>query len=84
MENAEFKINKPSLLIEACRAIDAMQISAQNQDVQGDLYEYLLPAGQLKYYFQLSQAACALPRPTILGSCRAGPRTWAHARRLPG
>ena len=40
--NAEFKINKPSLLIEACKAIDAMQISAQNQDVQGDLYEYLL------------------------------------------
>jgi type I restriction enzyme M protein len=42
MENAEFKINKPALLIEACRAIDAMHISAQNQDVQGDLYEYLL------------------------------------------
>ena len=42
MANAEFKINKPSLLIEACKAIDAMQISAQNQDVQGDLYEYLL------------------------------------------
>ncbi len=42
MENAEFKINKPSLLIEACKAIDAIQISAQNQDVQGDLYEYLL------------------------------------------
>jgi len=42
MENAEFKINKTSLLIEACKAIDAMQISAQNQDVQGDLYEYLL------------------------------------------
>ena len=42
MENAEFKINKPSLLIEACKAIDAMHISAQNQDVQGDLYEYLL------------------------------------------
>jgi type I restriction enzyme M protein len=42
MENAEFKLNKPSLLIEACKAIDAMQISAQNQDVQGDLYEYLL------------------------------------------
>jgi type I restriction enzyme M protein len=42
MENAEFKINKPSLLIESCRAIDSMQISAQNQDVQGDLYEYLL------------------------------------------
>ena len=42
MENAEFKINKPSLLIEACKAIDEMQISAQNQDVQGDVYEYLL------------------------------------------
>jgi len=42
MVNAEFKINKPSLLIEACNAIDQMQISEQNQDVQGDLYEYLL------------------------------------------
>src|SRR6266516_4411970 len=42
MANAEFKINKPSLLIEACKAIDAMQISAQNQDLQGDLDEYLL------------------------------------------
>jgi type I restriction enzyme M protein len=42
MANAEFKINKPSLLIEACRAIEGMEISAQNQDVQGDLFEYLL------------------------------------------
>jgi len=42
MANAEFKINKPSLLIEACRAIESMDISGQNQDVQGDLYEYLL------------------------------------------
>src|SRR6266700_1785917 len=42
MKNAELKINKPSLLIEACKLIDQMQISAQNQDVQGDLYEYLL------------------------------------------
>ena len=42
MENAEFKINKPSLLIEACRAIEDMNISGQNQDVQGDVYEYLL------------------------------------------
>ncbi len=42
MKNAEFKVNKPSLLIEACKAIDQMQISEQNQDVQGDLYEYLL------------------------------------------
>jgi type I restriction enzyme M protein len=42
MANAEFKISKPSLLIEACKALDEMQISAQNQDVQGDLYEYVL------------------------------------------
>lgn len=42
MENAEFKINKASLLIEACKLIDEMQISSQLQDVQGDLYEYLL------------------------------------------
>ncbi len=40
MKEAEFKINKPSLLIEACKAIDEMKISQQNQDVQGDLYEY--------------------------------------------
>ena len=42
MENAEFKINKANLLIEVCRAIDEMHISQYNQDVQGDLYEYLL------------------------------------------
>jgi type I restriction enzyme M protein len=42
MQTAEFKINKASLLIEACSLIDNMQITAQNQDVQGDLYEYLL------------------------------------------
>ena len=42
MANAEFKISKPSLLIEACKAIDELKISQQNQDVQGDIYEYLL------------------------------------------
>ncbi len=42
MANAEFKINKPALLIEACNLIDQMQISEQQQDVQGDLYEYML------------------------------------------
>ena len=42
MMNAEFKINKPALLIEACKLIEQMQISEQNQDLQGDLYEYLL------------------------------------------
>lgn len=42
MQNAECKISKGSLLIEACRLIDAMKISEQQQDVQGDLYEYML------------------------------------------
>ncbi|WJW69043.1 N-6 DNA methylase [Candidatus Chlorohelix allophototropha] len=42
MKNAEFKFNKVSLLIEACRMIDQMDISSQNEDVQGALFEYLL------------------------------------------
>jgi len=42
MKTADCKINKPGLLIEACSLIDEMKISEQNQDVQGDLYEYLL------------------------------------------
>ncbi|MGI8494708.1 MAG: type I restriction-modification system subunit M, partial [Pyrinomonadaceae bacterium] len=42
MENAEFKINKANLLIEVCRAIEELHISQQNQDVQGDIYEFLL------------------------------------------
>lgn len=42
MKNAEFKINQANLLIQACQSIDQMQISSQNQDVQGDLYEYML------------------------------------------
>ena len=42
MQNAECKINKPNLLIETCNLIDHMRISQQAQDVQGDVYEYLL------------------------------------------
>jgi type I restriction enzyme M protein len=42
MENAEFKIKKPSLLIEACNAIEDLRLSALNQDVQGDIYEHML------------------------------------------
>ena len=42
MQNAECKINRGSLLIEVCNLIDGMRISEQAQDVQGDLYEYLL------------------------------------------
>jgi len=42
MQNAECKINKPALLVEVCKLIDMMEIAQQQQDVQGDLYEYLL------------------------------------------
>ncbi|WP_228060403.1 MULTISPECIES: N-6 DNA methylase [unclassified Coleofasciculus] len=42
MQNAEFKVSKSATLIEVCNLIDALKISEQNQDVQGDLYEYLL------------------------------------------
>ncbi|MBI5942975.1 MAG: SAM-dependent DNA methyltransferase [Chloroflexi bacterium] len=42
MRGAECKINKSSLLVEAVNLLDQMEISQQNQDVQGDLYEYLL------------------------------------------
>ena len=34
MKTAECKINKASLLIEACNLIDQMQISQQNQDLR--------------------------------------------------
>ena len=44
MQNAEFKINKLATLIEVCNLIDERKISEQNQDVQGDLYKYLLVA----------------------------------------
>lgn len=42
MANAECKLNEADVLITACGLIEAMQITQQNQDVQGDLYEYLL------------------------------------------
>jgi type I restriction enzyme M protein len=42
MVNAEFKINKPTLLVEATKLIESMRIGARNQDAQGDLYEYML------------------------------------------
>ena len=42
MKDAVFLIPKASLLQEAVSIIDNINISAQNQDVQGDIYEYLL------------------------------------------
>lgn len=42
MKNADFAIPTASLLIEAVGIINDMHIKEQNQDTQGDIYEYLL------------------------------------------
>ncbi|MDO9537890.1 MAG: N-6 DNA methylase, partial [Thermoplasmata archaeon] len=42
MKDATFIIPTPSLLIEATKIINEMHIKEQNQDTQGDIYEYLL------------------------------------------
>lgn len=42
MKDAVFLIPKPSLLQEAVAIIDDLNITAQNIDTQGDIYEYLL------------------------------------------
>jgi type I restriction enzyme M protein len=42
MKGANFIIPTPSLLIEAVNIINDMHIKEQNQDTQGDIYEYLL------------------------------------------
>jgi type I restriction enzyme M protein len=42
MKDAVFIIPKPSLLQEAVSILDDLNITAQNQDTQGDIYEYLL------------------------------------------
>ncbi|MBI5392282.1 SAM-dependent DNA methyltransferase [Candidatus Woesearchaeota archaeon] len=42
MQDAIFLIPKPSLLQEAVSIIDELNITARNQDTQGDIYEFLL------------------------------------------
>ncbi len=42
MKDAVFIIPKPSLLQEAVSILDDLNITAQNRDTQGDIYEYLL------------------------------------------
>jgi len=42
MKGANFSIPTSSLLIEAVNIINDMHIKEQNQDTQGDIYEYLL------------------------------------------
>jgi len=42
MKGATFMIQKPSLLQESVSIFDDLDITSRNQDVQGDIYEYLL------------------------------------------
>lgn len=42
MKDAVFLIPKPSLIQEAVKVIDEINISSQGIDLQGDIYEYLL------------------------------------------
>lgn len=42
MQDAVFLIPKPSLLQEAVSIVDELNITARNQDTQGDIYEFLL------------------------------------------
>ncbi len=42
MKDAVFIIPKPSLLQEAVAILDDLNITAQNRNTQGDIYEYLL------------------------------------------
>ena len=42
MKDSMFLIPKPSLLQEAVSIIDELNITSRNQDIQGDIYEYLL------------------------------------------
>lgn len=42
MKDAVFIIPKPSLLVQAVETIENLKIQEQNQDTQGDIYEYLL------------------------------------------
>jgi len=42
MANANFEIPNASLLVEAVKIINSLHIKEQNQDAQGDIYEYLL------------------------------------------
>lgn len=47
MKGATFMIEKSSLLQEAISILDDINIAAQNQDTQGDIYEFLLDELQI-------------------------------------
>lgn len=47
MKGATFMIQKATLLQEAISILDELNITARNEDVQGDIYEYLLSELQI-------------------------------------
>lgn len=72
MKDAVFIIPKPSLLVEAVEIIDSLKIMEQNQDTQGDIYEYLLSElqssgknGQFRTPRHIIKMMCALVNPKL-------------------
>lgn len=72
MKDAVFIIPKASLLVEAVEIIDNLKITEQNQDTQGDIYEYLLSElatsgknGQFRTPRHIIKMMCALVNPKL-------------------
>ncbi len=72
MKDAVFIIPKPSLLVQAVETIEKLKIQEQNQDTQGDIYEYLLSElqtsgknGQFRTPRHIIKMMCALVNPKL-------------------
>ena len=72
MKDAVFIIPKPSLLVQAVEIIESLKIHEQNQDTQGDIYEYLLSElktsgknGQFRTPRHIIKMMCELVAPQI-------------------
>ena len=72
MKDAVFIIPKPSLLVQAVEIIESLKIHEQNQDTQGDIYEYLLSElktsgknGQFRTPRHIIKMMCELVAPKI-------------------
>ncbi|NOT78656.1 MAG: SAM-dependent DNA methyltransferase [Bacteriovoracaceae bacterium] len=72
MKDAVFIIPKPTLLVEAVEIIDSLKIMEQNQDTQGDIYEYLLSElqssgknGQFRTPRHIIKMMCAMINPKL-------------------
>jgi type I restriction enzyme M protein len=72
MRDATFLIPKASLLVEAVRVIDDLEITDQNVDTQGDIFEYMLSKlnvagqiGQFRTPRHVIRAITALANPQV-------------------